>query len=753
MVDCDQANEHSARECTELLEAAKSTLDNGDRTGALVHLLQASTSCRGDTKTALEIGRVLLRIDALTEAIAHLEQTIDSFPDSVEVKVELALAYQHTSDHQRAREVMREVVDLQPGNRQALVGFGNLEASLGDHAQALSWFERALELRPDDPGLTGKAAAQLRALGRVDEARDRLTSLLADTSDSVVLLLELARTEQAAGHHATALEISEQLLSIDPNHRAGLLHAGACARALGQTEAAFTYFQQAVDNYPDDPIAATRLGEQLRTSGQADQALQWMHTTVDKFPDSVEVKVELALAYQHTSDHQFTLDLLEQVVAFNPCHPGAVTSLARILAQVGLGARAIQVLQRAEACAGPSMQTFRQQRCRILIDMGKLSEAATILPELDNQSPRLENLLLELIAEIAVARWDLPTAESLLQVLARRDPQPSRFSRLASMRLLQSRVEPAWEAQRAWAEAVRHKGIRDDDVVVRAHRGMVGDLLNEVSLDLSGAARAQDAIRHLDIEMACQNVRGNPGSFAAATGLLVTLRCAGAFNNGTNRPSGTGETAIPNQVTQAWLGSVLPNDAAALAEEWSTMHPEWNYNFFDETTAVDFIGDAHGAAALRAFRSAQHPATKADLLRLAFLAVHGGVWADIDDRPLRDLSFLLQGQSLVLWQEHLGSVGNNFIGVVAGHPVIQDALDEAIRNCIAGFSESTWLATGPGLITRAFARWLSDGNQLSNPSAPNLVLTRQEVRKYIAIHQPLAYKRTNLSWSRAANLR
>ena len=143
---------------------------------------------------------------------------------------------------------------------------------------------------------------------------------------------------------------------------------------------------------------------------------------------------------------------------------------------------------------------------------------------------------------------------------------------------------------------------------------------------------------------------------------------------------------------------------------------------------------------------------KSDILRLAWLLRNGGVYSDADDRLQRSVAPLLEsGAGLVLYQEDIGSVGNNFIAAAPGHPVLALALEQAVAAVNNGGKDLLWLATGPGLLTRCLGRYLAEDEGAWLARLRDIhVLDRHEMLSYSAIHCLSAYKHTEKHWSRTA---
>ena len=117
-----------------------------------------------------------------------------------------------------------------------------------------------------------------------------------------------------------------------------------------------------------------------------------------------------------------------------------------------------------------------------------------------------------------------------------------------------------------------------------------------------------------------------------------------------------------------------------LRATWQERNPEFTCRFFDDAAARAFLERDYSPEVLGAFDRASEPAKKADFFRLAYLFAEGGYYVDADDRCGAPLATVVPPHArLALFQEEYGTVGNNFIGVVPGHPVIATALDLAVE--------------------------------------------------------------------------
>ena len=250
-------------------------------------------------------------------------------------------------------------------------------------------------------------------------------------------------------------------------------------------------------------------------------------------------------------------------------------------------------------------------------------------------------------------------------------------------------------------------------------------------------------------------VRRNPGSTAAALGILIALRQTGAFSRTVAPPTTSNERQrplIPRAICQYWDGVEPPTDIRGMIDGWITAHPDHRHTLYNDTTALQFLRD-HGVADVpKAFLKTRDRAQRADLFRMAYLYARGGIYIDADDRCRGALDQVIKpGDALVVFQEDYGSIANNFIAVAPAHPMIKRALTQATEAILRGDRDIVWLSTGPGMFSRAIA------TELAEPATPidrvlqNVtVLDRHVVRRTLVPYCQASYKRTVRHWQNTA---
>ncbi|NBS98303.1 MAG: hypothetical protein EBT08_19475, partial [Betaproteobacteria bacterium] len=172
------------------------------------------------------------------------------------------------------------------------------------------------------------------------------------------------------------------------------------------------------------------------------------------------------------------------------------------------------------------------------------------------------------------------------------------------------------------------------------------------------------------------------------------------------------------------------------------------YLIFNDKTAEAFIAERCRPHILKAYRMANHPAMRSDLFRLAYLAVCGGIYADADDRCRIDPTPLMpSGFDLIVLQENLGSIGNNFIAAAPAHPWIGFALNALVTMVIEKQGDNIWFLTGPGALSSAFCQFYQTEFKEARLPLGVRVPTVYELNQYISPHIPCSHKQDERNWA------
>lgn len=587
---------------------------------------------------------------------------------------------------------------------------------------------------------------ECREQGLLDEAG----ALLAEAAGtSLRARLEQGHLARAAGDKQRALGAYRDAVMAYPDAAEAWLWQSLAELALADP-AAEASLRRALALDPDHVEARLHLAGQQLERGAFDVARAACRHIRQRFPQVaaawlMESRVEMA-----ARGGDAALAVLEAAELVLGAVPALVARRIEALLQAGrhvelrdvLGARRVMLEQHAEPFIAGVMALLR---------LGERAWARALLaqaPAFMAATTRMRAMLAFLRGLEAETGWDHHTARQFYSDALAIDPELGWVAQdLARCCLVLLDGEAALAALERFVTLTGgERRLRGEQN--KASRTTSGMILNEYRIAPALLAELRTAL-HLPGQLRLQALRAcvarEPDSTSSAATLMLALRATGLFQ----RPSRTG-AVIPKRIVQYWSQGRPPPDIAALMQSWRVLNPDHSHLLLSDPAAMIWLRNHCRPEVLAAFQRATQIAQRSDLLRLAVLAVQGGFYADADDRCVGKLSeHVPQGVGLVLYQEDFATLGNNFIGCVPGHPIIVGALEMAVQAINGGDTETLWLMTGPGLITRAAARYVAAHPGTAEAALAGIaIFDRAGLSRCVAMHCQAVYKSTNDHWLR-----
>ncbi len=542
-------------------------------------------------------------------------------------------------------------------------------------------------------------------------------------------MFDLAQSFEDQGLLDRAIEAYAGLIAqaAEALMRKGLVH-----RQLGEVTEATHSFEQAHAIAPDDPYPLMRLGHLAEDLGRPMATANFMRAAAALATPAggtrlQEMQVNLALAYTRLE----WLDAAYRVACALPkglpdWWAGAREKALSEYAEARSTTRALLLARRTVALP----QETELQLARHLLALGRLRAARSICAGLMADHPDwfvLSYFMADIAARAAGPNAALTTLEA--------DPRLPRDT----IEYMGSEIRLLQEAER-WEDILRRLAETPDvPRFPHVHRAGVTAMLR------LGRVEA--------LKPYCEDwMRREPDEIAPAAS-VVFLHARRA-----SIPLAAPQSKAV-QVMQFWDSPTVPSDVREVMESWTRVNPDWTHVLFDAATARDFFATHLDADAVSALDLCFHPAMTADLFRLGFLYVEGGVYADADELCLQPVASLLPDLAQAeiaapLAGSFPGYIHNFFIAARAGGEVVQSVLQGAVADILQaqkdGRRPDIWQVTGPGALTRGVGRFLSSGER---SGAEVALLPMQRYRGHVRTESDLAYKRNPAANWRVAELR
>ena len=354
------ANYEPAKE--KLIQAYQKTGQSNQATRLIeqrVKNTQGSRSFHESADSYNRLGTLYYQQGDMDKAIEAFEKALKRSPHHKTAKQNLNQLYRQKAFNALKRRAFDEAtayfekaIRLDPLNATTYRIMGDGYALVSEFPQAITHYQKALKLAPDDAEAQKNLAitytnhgVTLRNRGEWDAAirahRNALelqpTYQIAKTN-LIDALSQKANTQRQSGHIDEAIETYLELQKLQPNDT-------TIASLLGELyllkerdyPAAISAFHKVYTTQPTDKQAKQNLiaayqqyAKTLRNRREYAAALEQLQKAATLFPDDINLRLNLSQAYQHVGKYEQASAELEQILARSPNHTNAKIELVNL---------------------------------------------------------------------------------------------------------------------------------------------------------------------------------------------------------------------------------------------------------------------------------------------------------------------------------------------------------------------------------------------------------------------------------------
>ena len=185
--------------------------------------------------------------------------------------------------------------------------------------EALTAFQRAIDIRADHAAALTQQGELLAELGRNEDAADSFTLALAFDSALVAAWVGYAKLMRACGCVEQAIEHLERAVTLAPASSEAWVELGLALNQAGRTADAGAAYEKAIEAEPDRPAAHVNLGLLcLAQLGDAARAETLFRRAIELAPDRVEAQANLGLALHEQKRSDEAIEHYDQLVEAHP---------------------------------------------------------------------------------------------------------------------------------------------------------------------------------------------------------------------------------------------------------------------------------------------------------------------------------------------------------------------------------------------------------------------------------------------------
>ena len=260
------------------------------------------------------LGRVLIETGDVDGSRAAFDRALEKTPDNSMLWTDIGRFRYILGDQKGAIEAVERAVELDKNNIRALEFRGRMVRSQVGLLASLPWFERALEIVPDDIPLLSEYAVTLGDAGRASDMLEVTRDILAlernngnafymqaviagrarDYALARRLLLRAGDyqvnrpsglllsgiVEYELGNYNKAVGFFRKLLKVQRNHKRGLKLLASGLYRAGEYETAYKAISRYINKYGEDSYSSVVAARSLEAVDKRGEAAKFLDNTI-----------------------------------------------------------------------------------------------------------------------------------------------------------------------------------------------------------------------------------------------------------------------------------------------------------------------------------------------------------------------------------------------------------------------------------------------------------------------------------------
>ena len=364
---------------------------------AKVELLADDIPAEHQASAARILGRVAMQMGDDLLASQAFDRAIELNPEYSDLWVDVARYRAGSGDQAGAIAAVDEAVRLAPQNIRALQYRGELLRFQFGLGAALPWFERALQIDPNDVALLTEYAATLGDMGRMKDMLVVARKIIALDGKNPRAFFMQSVLAARAGKYKLARVLMQKTEGRIDGVPAVILVQGTIEHGEGNYNAAVEKFRRLVSVQPNNRRAQNLLARSLYLAGDAEEAVAVLKPQVNRSGAEPYALWQVGRALE-------ALDKREEAIGvFNRVARHDVGNETAFAPETPLGVLA------AEASRNPNDARKMVPYIRALYNAGNYGAAYSHARRLQNGNPGASAAHI-LVADTAMAKGDYNAA-------------------------------------------------------------------------------------------------------------------------------------------------------------------------------------------------------------------------------------------------------------------------------------------------------------------------------------------------------
>jgi tetratricopeptide (TPR) repeat protein len=270
-------------------------------------------------------------------AIQLLREAIVIDPKLWEARYDLGILLANAGDLAGAEDALAEAAKVNRDAQDVALALAQVRQRRGEHKAAAEAMGDFVDTHPNAVDVRTLYVASLREAGQVEKAIAEAREVLVRKPGDASALAELALCHLARGEKETASLLAKQALDSNPHSAVAERATGLIALAGGDAAVAFQAFLKATQEDPRDTTARLNMGGVLLHAGAYVKAGEQFRAILQVSPEDNDAALGLAAALRGEGGPtkvEEARHILDKILERNPHSVGALFNLGVLYAEV-----------------------------------------------------------------------------------------------------------------------------------------------------------------------------------------------------------------------------------------------------------------------------------------------------------------------------------------------------------------------------------------------------------------------------------
>lgn len=361
----------------------------GDHEKAMAPIRELLKRDPGNYMAAYQLAHLYLETNQMGEAKHWLNHAITVRPSFESALTDLALIHEIEEEEDRAIELYRDYLTLNPQDADVRLRLGRLLLRQGNFKEAAKEFEVITLAHPAvSEARFSLAVSYLFGAIDIEEAAEIFRNLLAESPGNDRIRYFLASSLQALEYYDEALDHFSEVDSLSGLFAPARIQMALMLDEGGRREEAIDSIHDAIALKAEDPDLYRLLASLYEESGKPDRALAVLKEGLAAVPEDLDIRYRIGLIYERTGRFEEAIAQVMEILERDPLNAEAMNFIGYSYADRGINLDEAEELimeaLRLKPGSGHIIDSlgwvyFRQERIPEAIQY--LEEALSLLPD------------------------------------------------------------------------------------------------------------------------------------------------------------------------------------------------------------------------------------------------------------------------------------------------------------------------------------------------------------------------------------